>query len=111
MNAFPDEPDGFVRWLQGRGLDLSPDCFVPRLIYGDYLRHLLDREMGRQPGRLTLLQGEAVAIALKGGVRVALDDGRTIDSDLAILAVGNLPPHHPPGFDETLSSDVYAADP
>ncbi|HEU4819723.1 MAG TPA: FAD/NAD(P)-binding protein, partial [Qipengyuania sp.] len=40
MNAFPDEPDGFVRWLQGRGLDLSPDCFVPRLIYGDYLRHL-----------------------------------------------------------------------
>ena len=111
MNAFPDEPDGFVRWLEGQGLGFSPNCFVPRLIYGDYLRDLLAREMARQPGRLTLLQGEAVAMGLQGEVRVTLDDGRAIPADLAILAVGNLPPHHPAGFDDTLPTDFYIADP
>lgn len=111
MNAFPDEPDGFVRWLAVRHPEFSSDCFVPRLIYGDYLRELLALEMKRQPGRLTLVQGEAVSLNLADGVRIALDDGREIAADLAVLAVGNLPPHHPTGFGDHLPSDLYAADP
>lgn len=111
MNAFPDEPDGFVRWLAGRPDGFSANCFAPRLIYGEYLRHLLDWESARQPGRLTLLRGEAVGIALNGGVRIVLDDGRFVAADIAILAVGNLPPHHPAGFGDGLPSDLYAANP
>ncbi|RYG82053.1 MAG: FAD/NAD(P)-binding protein, partial [Alphaproteobacteria bacterium] len=45
MNAFPDDPDGFVRWLALRHPEFSRDCFVPRLIYGEYLRELLALEM------------------------------------------------------------------
>jgi uncharacterized NAD(P)/FAD-binding protein YdhS len=111
MNANPDDPDGFVRWLAARGGIFSAECFVPRLIYGEYLRELLAEEMARQPGRLALVQGEAIQIELDHGVRVALNDGRTIVADLAILAVGNLPPHHPPGFGDVLGPDVYSADP
>lgn len=111
MNAFPDQPDGFVRWLSVRHPNFSPDCFVPRLIYGEYLRELLALEMKRQPGRLTLEQGEAVALDCQEGVAIALADGRKIAADLAILAVGNLPPHHPQGFDDRLPADLYAADP
>jgi uncharacterized NAD(P)/FAD-binding protein YdhS len=111
MNAFPDQPDGFVRWLAVRHPEFSSDCFVPRLIYGEYLRELLALEMKRQPGRLTLLQGEAVALDLDHGCVTTLADGRTVAGDLAVLAVGNLPPHHPAGFDDGLPADLYAGDP
>ncbi len=111
MNAFPDEPDGFVRWLDRRGMGFDADAFVPRLIYGEYLRDLLAFEMSRQPGRLTLVQGDAVAIDMGAGVRVSLADGRVVAADLAVLAVGNLPPHHPRGFGAHLPSDLYSADP
>ena len=111
MNALPDQPDGFVRWLAVRHPGFSQDCFVPRLIYGDYLRELLALEMKRQPGRLTLIQGEAVALDLSDGAGITLADGRLVAADLAILAVGNLPAHHPTGFDASLPADLYAADP
>lgn len=111
MNAFPDEPEGFVAWLEGRGLGFSANCFVPRLIYGDYLRDLLAGEMARQPGRLTLVQGEAVAISFGDDVEVSLEDGRAVSADLTVLAVGNLPPHHPVGFGDELPRDLYASDP
>lgn len=111
MNAFPDEPDSFVRWLSERHPGFSSDSFVPRLIYGEYLRELLAREMARQPGRLTLVQGDAAGLELGDGAQIALAGGRTIKADLAVLAVGNLPPHHPAGFGDHLSPDLYAADP
>lgn len=111
MNAFPDQPDGFVRWLSMRHPGFSQDSFVPRLIYGEYLRELLEREMKRQPGRLTLVHGDAVALHQAGDVRIALADGRQIAADLAVLAVGNLPPHHPAGFGDHLPADLYAGDP
>ena len=111
MNAFPDQPDGFVRWLAVRHPEFSQDCFVPRLIYGEYLRELLELEMKRQPGRLTLLHGDAVSLELGKGARIALANGRTIAADLVVLAVGNLPPHHPAGFGDHLPADLYAGDP
>lgn len=112
MNAFPDQPDGFVRWLSVRHPEFSQNCFVPRLIYGDYLRELLALEVKRQPGRLTLVQGEAVGLDLgRTGARIALADGGSVTADLAILAVGNLPPHHPAGFNDRLPPDLYAGDP
>jgi uncharacterized NAD(P)/FAD-binding protein YdhS len=111
MNAFPDDPEGFVRWLAARHSGYSLNCFVPRLIYGEYLRELLAQEMERQPGRLILVQGDAVALELGDGVRTTLADGRTVCADLAVLAVGNLPPHHPAGFAADLPPDLYAADP
>lgn len=111
MHAFPDDPDSFTRWLARRGGDFSADCFVPRLIYGEYLRDLLREEMARHPGRLTLVQGDAVALELRDGARVTLADGRRVAADLAVLAVGNLPPHHPAGFGDHLPKDLYASDP
>lgn len=111
MNANPDDPEGFVRWLAVRHPEYSSNSFVPRLIYGEYLRELLEVEMRRQPGRLTLLHGDAVALELAEEARITLADGRAVPADLAVLAVGNLPPHHPAGFGDHLPSDLYAGDP
>lgn len=95
MSAFPDDPGHFVRWLAGRGLDATGHSFVPRLVYGAYLRELLDQVAADFPGRLRIVRGEAVDVTQQNGARVVLADGSSVEADAAVLAVGNLPPHTP----------------
>ena len=113
MSAFPDDPDHFVRWLAEQGIADPAKAFAPRRLYGTYLRGLLDRAVGGSDGRLTVRHGEVIDADVAGdGVTLRLDDGDTIAADAAVLAVGNLPPHHPGGLDPaTLGDDVYRADP
>ena len=111
MNAFPDDPEGFVQWLAKKHPEFTAESFVPRLVYGQYLRDMLAAEMARQPGRLTLIKGDAISLEINPGVRVGLADGQSVAADLAVLAVGNLPPHHPRGFGTDLHPDIYASDP
>ncbi len=111
MSALPDQPDHFVRWLEGRGVADAARAFVPRLTYGSYLQELLADAIERQPGRLEILCGEAVDCEIGAAVTLMLADGRTVAADTAILAVGNLPPHHPRGLSAAMAGDLYAADP
>lgn len=112
MSAFPDDPDHFVRWLGRRGLG-EASSFVPRSVYGSYLAELLAETAKRAAGRLKLIQGEAVGIDVSAdAAAVTLADGRLLDVDAAVVALGNLPPHAPPGFDpDRLGPDRYVADP
>jgi uncharacterized NAD(P)/FAD-binding protein YdhS len=111
MSAFPDDPAHFVRWLEARGVADAPAAFIPRVIYGEYLRELLEAALRDPSGRLTLLRDEVQDVEVDGGVKVRLRD-RTLEADAAVLAVGNLPPHDPPGLDpEKLSTHRYKGDP
>lgn len=111
MSALPDEPDHFVRWLAARGLGDAGGMFVPRRVYGDYLRDLLETARAGVPSRLALARGEATDLQLGAGARLALAEGRTIDADVAVLAVGNLPPHLPAPLAPVAASPRYHADP
>lgn len=109
MSAFPDDPAHFVRWLEARGTDAGPQTFVPRLVYGDYLRDLLDRAASDHPDRLRIVRGDVIDLVEQDGVRVVMADGRDIHADAAVLAVGNLTPHAPPGLaPAALSAGCYA---
>lgn len=112
MSAFVEEPDHFRRWLAQRA-PASPDGFASRRDFGDYLSQLLEETIAAAPGRLDLWHDGAVEIDRRAtGVRLLLDGGRRIDADAAILAIGNLPPHDPPGLDPArLPPDLYVADP
>lgn len=108
MSAFPDLPDHFVRWLRTRGaFDGVPDAelrerFVPRRVYGDYLRSLLAQHL-EPPGRpahlsFTVVTGTAVDIEPAGREAVVrLADGRGVPADRIVLATGNEPPAALPG--------------
>jgi len=108
MSAFPDLPDHFVRWLRTRGdFDQVPDAelrerFVPRRVYGDYLRSLLTQYL-EPPGRpahlsFELVEGTAVDIEPAGRKAVVrLADGRGLPADRIVLATGNEPPADLPG--------------
>lgn len=111
MSAFPDDPSHFVRWLEARGVQNAPAAFIPRVTYGEYLRELLEAALKDPSGRLTLVRDEVQDVELNGGVKVELR-GRTLHVDAAVLAVGNLPPHDPPGLDpDKLSPERYKGDP
>ncbi|MGF7150645.1 putative NAD(P)/FAD-binding protein YdhS [Sphingomonas zeicaulis] len=111
MSAFPDDPGHFVRWLEANGRPDAGSAFVERVTYGVYLRGLLDEACRRAGDRLTVVRGEVVDVANDDGAVVTLADGTRLHSDAAVLAVGNLPPHDPPGLDAATLSDRYRRDP
>ena len=71
MSAWPDRPDDFVKAIAGEGY--GPEDYVPRMLFGRYLRRILDKSA------VNLVEGEAVAVERSGeGWKVRLGDGRTI---------------------------------
>jgi uncharacterized NAD(P)/FAD-binding protein YdhS len=113
MSALPDDPDHLVRWLAAKGEEDAGADFVQRVTYGAYLRDLLANALETSGDRLRVVRGDVTDVVPAGeGARVSLADGTEIAADTAVLAVGNLPPHDPPGFaDAGLSEERYKSDP
>ena len=64
MSAFPDEPDHFLQWLGTRS-EFEPipevelrERFVPRQIYGDYLRSIVQHHL-ESPTETTRVTSES----------------------------------------------------
>lgn len=119
MSAFGDEPDHFVRWLDG----LTPErraaagertiagTFVRRSVFGSYIQELLRDAIARQDGadNLYLIADTATAMHPRnGGLELETGNGRSYHMDAAVLALGNLPLTGPrlPGFIDNPWSDA-----
>jgi len=109
MSAFPDQPDHFLQWLRTRSeYDTVPDIelrerFIPRMIYGDYLRGLMHQHLQCPTDlvRTTFVEGEAVDIEPHAnGAAIHLQDGGRVEARRIVLATGNEPPAALPGSAE-----------
>ncbi len=95
MSAFSGEPDHFLDWLSGQTKWMprggwSPDSFVPRRLYRDYLSSLIAPYLSEGAGRLRIHRARIVDLAESPeGVEVVTDEGRSHRADRAILATGN----------------------
>jgi uncharacterized NAD(P)/FAD-binding protein YdhS len=49
MGAFPDDLEHFFKWLTARNYNYFSNDFVPRKIYGEYLRDLFIERSKRNP--------------------------------------------------------------
>jgi uncharacterized NAD(P)/FAD-binding protein YdhS len=108
MSAFPDMPDHFMQWLRTRSeFDTVRDRelrerFIPRMIYGDYLRGLMQHNLQSPaeslPVETNLIEGEAVDIVpMDGEATIHLSDGGHVEAQRVVLATGNEAPAGFPG--------------
>ena len=120
MSAFHDRPDDFIAWLRRLpaseldGVAPAAHSFVPRRLFGAYVRGLLNDEIKRAPrDRLELVRGDIQTIdAAARPMVLRFDRDRLIEADLAVLAIGNFPPEPMPVADPSFyDTPLYRADP
>lgn len=115
MSAFHDRPTDFLDWLRPQPeVAAHSHDFVPRGVYGAYVRSLLKEELRRAPrGRLELVRGAVLGLDRSAHpLRLTIERDRVIEADMAILAVGNFPPEPMPVADPSFyDTAFYRADP
>lgn len=115
MGAFPDEIGHFHDWLTANGHICDPHDFVPRRLFGEYLRHVFDKETVQlKPNlRLNIIDDEAVDMSVNGSsAEVMLRSGEIVPSHHVVLAFGNFDPPHPSVADLTfIDSPDYFQNP
>jgi uncharacterized NAD(P)/FAD-binding protein YdhS len=104
MGAFPDKPGHFFDWLKSCEniwkkefpfLTITPDCFVPRKLYGMYLQDLLTaaKKLALEKNlNITYMTEEAIDASPAGNekIHITLSQGKTLTADTLILAT-NIP--------------------
>lgn len=136
MSAFDDDPGHFLKWAQAHQppTPLTPPTptpltpiqstaaaapivsgsFVPRGLYGQYLRELLQTAQREHPGSIDTLPVAATALRTdaQGRVTITTADGQALAVDRAVLALGNALPPAPPHLDPALAQHPgYIASP
>lgn len=100
MSADPCDPSHFLRWIHTNiSNNIGPETFVPRAIYGLYLRNLYSMaapEHLRDTVVNCRYEGECYAITLASG--------HTLKARRVVLACGHFDPARLPGIDPTLDS-------
>ena len=106
MGAWPEDPAGFLRWVEARrgrvGFPdtVAPGDFLPRRLYGDYVAATLAeaRQHAAFGVEFSVRVGEVVdldELSDRASARVYLADGTTLAADRVVLALGNLPGEYP----------------
>jgi uncharacterized NAD(P)/FAD-binding protein YdhS len=122
MSAFPDLPTHFVDWLGNRTeFESVPPAelreqFVPRRVYGDYLRDLLFWHARPLAGpanvQVETIEDEVVDLEPRGrGAVLALADGPPMEVDRVVLASGNLAPRELSDDPAVLGHPAYRGNP
>ncbi len=116
MSAYEDLPNHFVDWLN-RQPDLTPylssdlpipDQFVSRVLYGVYLKELLDQaEQTQGVAKLVKVNDEVTAITSLPNQKIMLSvkSSADVEVDKVILAFGN---HAPSSFKFPIHTSITA---
>jgi len=99
MSALPEEPEDFLEWLRAKQWPgAAPGAFAPRRLYGEYLGELLERHRHRTDAQIEHERAEVDGLETRGAtVSLRLHDGRMLEADAVVLALGN--PASGPGLD------------
>jgi trehalose-6-phosphate synthase/uncharacterized NAD(P)/FAD-binding protein YdhS len=104
MSALPDAPDHFLTWAQshhtiatnGSGGEISPEAFLPRRVYGQYVQDLFEQARRNAPG-IQRVREEVVDLEAKPEkLLLTCASGRRFTAAKVVLALGNFPPGDPP---------------
>jgi len=92
MSAYQDEPDHFFHYARRTyGEHVTPDDFLPRRLYGDYIKYCLEEALQQCPN-LKVDRRAVVDIQTNGASSVAvltLKDNSALMCSRVVLATGN----------------------
>lgn len=114
LSGLVEQPDDFVKWA---GIDR--EAFAPRLLFAEYLRHVLDDARQSAANGVTFDHLESSAQSInepevgdRGGPMVRCLNGQVLQSDIVVLATGNAPPFNPKWVNiEVGAHDRFISDP
>jgi uncharacterized NAD(P)/FAD-binding protein YdhS len=107
-------PDDFLAFARDQGIDAAAADYLPRQVYGDYLRARLAAATLAAP-HVSITHRRARALRLRRipgpSWELWLDDGGALRADDVVLATGNPSPACLPGLEHLCGSEVYESDP
>ncbi|GAA3046044.1 FAD/NAD(P)-binding protein [Pseudonocardia yunnanensis] len=89
MSAFPEEPGHFVEWARQAGYAVEPTDFVPRMVFGQYLRSLVS-QFG--DGRLRVVTERVEDVVADGGGFTLTAGDTSTRAGAVVFAYGNPAP-------------------
>lgn len=97
MGIFPDAVEEFHTWSSQLG-GTAPNAFLSRRHFGDFVQDRFRSAVQSHPEQVEVLDAEAVGMerVRPSGWRVRLRDGRAVEADKVLLALGSAPPAHVP---------------
>ena len=118
MGGISGHPEHFHEWARERGSEAGPEEFLPRGLYGTYLRSLLDETEAAcaRRARLERRGGEVVSLSVPRSstspLILGLADGGRVEADQVVLALGPLKGGDPIAIPEELRENgVYVPEP
>ena len=115
MSLDAGTPTDFLAYLASQGIHAAAGDFLPRQVYGEYLRARFAAARAAAPPRVTCVHHRASAMQLRRATNRSwdlwLDDGSALQADDVVLAVGNPPPATPAALECIASSERFIRDP
>jgi uncharacterized NAD(P)/FAD-binding protein YdhS len=118
MSAYAEDPQHFLRWAchhYGPAVNdraVSPDAFLPRSVYGQYVTYVLQQEVELRPNQFEHRQDEAISVSRAGNrAKIQFRSGQFLLADKVVLALGNFPPGDPRLPGKTPDSHRYVSNP
>ncbi len=114
MSLDSANPQDFLEFARGQGINASGTDYLPRQVYGEYLRARFAEAARALPEASRPRHLRARLLQLKrsaSGWELWLDDGRALRADEVVLALGNAPPAAFDEFAPIAASVGYVEDP
>jgi uncharacterized NAD(P)/FAD-binding protein YdhS len=116
MGMFVSKPGGFLEFAQASDPSVKGSDFLPRRLYGDFLRSRVDaavagaRQLGHDINLVPFCADSLVPSS--EGITIGYGEGEEAHAEAAVLAIGSLPPRPLKGVeDAALASGRYVTDP
>lgn len=115
MSLDAARPTDFLDFVRLQGIHATAGDYLPRQVYGDYLRARLQEARAQARGRAECVHHRGSVLQLRrgsdGGWLLWLDDGSALRADDVVLALGNPPPGCLRELAPIAASERYVRDP
>jgi len=114
MSLDSAKPLDFLEYARATGIHAAPGDYLPRQVFGEYLRARLAEARAAAPAGMTCTHRHASVLQLRraeGRFLLWLDDGSTLTADDVVLALGNAPPATPRELAGIAGTENYLRDP